>query len=312
MARLINKHTKEIITLRANHTLGRDQHTNITALQHPAVSRNHAIISWDGEHWRLKDSSTNGTLINRTRIGYGTYQSLKEGVAIQFGNHPSETWEVLELSPPITCLIPLTPSLAMIPLHDVEILSLGDKEIMVYLAEDGQWYCEVDSEVSVLRSGDTVGHHNSFWQFTDARPSEATAAMDQSPPPDDIQFYFEANQNEEHVSLKLVVNNTHIDFGERNHHYLLLIMARQRLIDQEKGIDKLEQGWIKKDVFVQMLGMAEQHINIQIYRFRKQVANTLPDAATLHQIIERRPGELRFAYSNIKIKGGFHNQKQVM
>ncbi len=312
MARLINKHTKEIITLRANHTLGRDQHTNITALQNPAVSRNHAIISWDGEHWRLKDSSTNGTLINRTRIGYGTYHSLKEGVTIQFGNHPTESWEVIDLSPPITCLIPLTTSLSMIPLHDIEILSLGDKEIMVYLAEDGQWHCEVDGDVSVLRSGDTVGHNNSYWHFIDARPSEATAAMDQTPPPDDIQFNFEASQNEEHVSLKLVVNNSTIDFGERNHHYLLLLMARQRLIDQEKCIDKLEQGWIKKDVFVQMMGMAEQHINIQVHRFRKQVTNTLPDSTILHQIIERRPGELRFAYSNITIKGGFSNKSLVI
>ena len=64
--------------------------------------------------------------------------------------------------------------------------------------------------------------------------------MDMSPPPDDIEFNFAASQNEEHVSLKLVVNNSIIEFGERNHHYLLLLMARQRVNDQEKGIDRME------------------------------------------------------------------------
>ncbi len=312
MATLINKQTNEKIILRANHTFGRDQQTNITALQSPGASRNHATISWDGEQWRLKDSSTNGTFANQLRIGNGIYQPLKEGAKIQFGNYPAETWEVIDLSAPITCLLPLNPDLPLIPLHDVEILSLEEKEIMLYLAEDGYWHCEIDGEDSVLKTGNTVGYKNLLWQFIDARPSVATAAMDMSPPPDDIEFNFEASQNEEHVSLKLVVNNSIIEFGERNHHYLLLLMARQRLNDQEKGIDRMEQGWIKKDVLVQMLGMAEQHINIQIYRFRKQVASTLPHSATLHQVIERRPGELRFAYSNIKIKGGFHYQKQVM
>ncbi|MES2824675.1 MAG: FHA domain-containing protein [Pseudomonadota bacterium] len=312
MATLINKQTNEKIILRVNHTFGRDQQTNITALHSVSASRNHAVISWDGEQWRLKDSSTNGTCINRARIGYGTYHTLKDGAKIQFGNQPAETWEVLDLHNPVTCLIPLHASLALIHLYDIEIIALEDEEIMIYLAEDGFWHCEINGEHSVLKTGDTVGYNTSLWQFVDARPSEATASLDLPPPSDDIQFNFEASQNEEHVSLKLVVNNSIIEFGERNHHYLLLLMARQRLTDQEKGIDRMEQGWIKKDVLVQMLGMAEQHINIQIYRFRKQVASTLPHSTTLHQVIERRPGELRFAYNNITIKGGFQNKSQVM
>ena len=312
MAILLNRQTQEKITLRTNHTFGRDQYTNVTTLQSPGASRNHATISWDGEQWRLKDSSTNGTVVNQLRIANGLYQPLKDAAKIQFGNYPAETWEVVDLSPPITCLVPLNSEADPIPLYDVEILLLEEKEIMVYLAEDGHWHCDLDGDDSVLQSDDLVGYNKSLWQFLDARPSVATVAIDMSPPPDDIQFNFEASQNEEHVSLRLVVNNSVIEFGERSHHYLLLLMARKRLEDQEKGIDRMEQGWIKKDLLVNMIGMAEQHINIQICRFRKLVASTLPHSATLHQVIERRPGELRFAYNNITIKGGFQNKSQVM
>ena len=312
MATLTNKQTQEQIILRVNHTFGRDQQTNITPLRSPSSSRNHATIVWDGEHWQIKDSSTNGTLLNRTRAGYGTYHPLKEGMVIQFGEDPAESWEVIDLSPPITCLIPLHHSLSFIPLHDVEILSVEGKEIMVYLGEDGHWHCDVNSETSILHSGYKLGFDQFLWQFVDARPGIATASVDHTPSPDDIQFNFEASQSEEHVSLKLVVNNSTIEFGERSHHYLLLLMARQRLEDQQKAIDNMEQGWIKKDVLVKMLGMAEQHINIQVHRFRKQVTSTLPGSTILHQIIERRPGELRFAYSNITIKGGFSNKSLVI
>lgn len=304
MATLINKQTQEKVTLRVNHTFGRDAETNITILQSPSASRNHAIICWDGKEWRLRDTSSNGSFINQVRSNQGVFNPLKDKAKIRFGHLPSETWEVLDLTPPVTCLIPLHESLPLIPLYDTELLPLDNVEIMVYLAEGGQWFCDAGEGGNILTSGDKVGHDGLFWQFSEARTSDITATESTAPPPDDIQFHFQVSQSEEHVSLNLVVDNRVIDFGERSHHYLLLLMARQRLEDQAKGLDVAEQGWIKKDVLIKMLGMEEQHINIHICRFRKQVANNLPQPAFLHQVIERRLGELRFAYSRIQIIGG--------
>ena len=311
MATLFNKQTQTKIILRVNHTFGRDAKTNITTLQNLGVSRNHAAITWDNESWKIKDTSSNGTYVNNSRISAGKYHELPAKATLQFGRAPAETWELLDLTPPITGLIPLTEGQVLIPLHDAHLLPIEECNIMIYLSEDGQWLCEVNSETSVLNSGDKVGSHGKFWQFVDARPCASTIAMNMSVPHNDIKFCFTASQNEEHVTLNLVVDNTPIDLGERNHHYLLLLLAKQRIEDVEKGYAEPEQGWVKKDVLVHMMGIAEQHINIQIYRFRKQVAKDLPQSSTLYQVIERRPGELRFAYTDITIKGGFDKQNST-
>jgi hypothetical protein len=311
MATLLNKQTQQSVMCRVNHTFGRDAETNVTQLLSPSASRNHAIIVWDGQNWQIKDASLNGTYLNKNRVSNGTYHALNLGNSIQFGNRPDETWEVKDLSCPTTGLIPLTKGLPFIPLHDVVILPIESKEIMVYLSEDSKWLCDRAGEISTLVPGDKIGDKNNIWQFSDARPSDATATMGQTPPPSDINFCFKASQNEEHVSLALVVDNKEFDMGERNHHYLLLLLARQRIEDIEKGLHLSEQGWINKDELVRMTGIIEQHINIQIYRFRKQVTKVMPHSTTLHQVIERRPGELRFAYTDINIEGGFSMSKSM-
>lgn len=311
MSTLFNKQTQETVILRTNHTFGRNSESNTTTLQSPCASRNHAAIAWDGETWKIKDISSNGTYIDKNRISPRKYHLLPNNALIQFGDMTTETWEVLNLDPPVTGLIPVTTPGEIIPLHDVFILPVAQPEIMIYLSEDSQWLCEVGGEPSVLYSGDKIGAKGHYWYFVDGRPSAATATMI-TPPPNDIQFQFMANQNEEHVSLKLVAESKTIDLGERNHHYLLLLLAKQRHADIEKKYPESEQGWIKKDLLVQMMGIAEQHINIQIHRFRKQVANDLPQPYRLHQIIERRPGELRFAYCDISIEGGFKLSSQTV
>ena len=311
MAQIQNKHTKQTITLHANHTFGRDVSTNITPLENPQASRNHAIITWDGETWRIKDTSRNGTLLDHVRINSGTYEELLVGTKIQFGSTDYDIWQVDDLSSPVTGLIPLSKALDFIPLHDVVILPVEKTDIMLYLSEQSTWLCEENGQITPLFSGDKVGYAEQIWQFVDGHPSTATAINNVSPPPNDIKFNFSASQNEEHISLSLVVDNKEFDLGERNHHYLLLLLARQRLEDMEKGLQTSEQGWLDKDLLINMTGIIEQHINIQIYRFRKQVATVMPHSTTLHQVIERRPGELRFAYSDIKIEGGFSLKKSM-
>lgn len=305
MGTIYNQQLQVTVTLLSNHTFGRDTSTNTTVLTSPEASRNHAIITWDGESWRIKDVSTNGTLLNQVYINNNIYCELQVGTEIQFGTQANDIWQITDLSAPITGLIPLSDDLDFIPLHDVIVLPCEHADILIYLSEHAEWLCEENGQILCLQPGDKVGYGHQTWQFVDGRPSTVTAINPNSPPPNDIKFKFTASQNEEHVSLSLVVDNKEFDLGERNHHYLLLLLARQRLADLEKGLQPTEQGWVDKDVLINMTGIIEQHINIQIYRFRKQVATVMPHSTTLHQIIERRPGELRFAYSDVEIEGGF-------
>ncbi|VUD69304.1 hypothetical protein TDB9533_04671 [Thalassocella blandensis] len=303
MATLVNSHSKQTVILRTNHTFGRNAEGNTTVLHSLSASRNHASIVWDGESWRIKDISSNGTFIDGNIIAKGHFIPLSLHASIQFGIAQSESWEVTNLDPPVTGLIPANNTGEIIPLHDVFILPIESQEIMVNLGEDGRWLCTTEQQAAELHSGDMLGGNGSFWYFVDARPSEATA-IHTDPPPNNIQFQFFVSRNEEHVTLKLVSNNRVIDLGERNHHYLLLLLARQRVEDLKQHYPEAEQGWIKKDLLVKMMGMAEQHINIHIHRFRKQVSSDAAQPSMLHQVIERRPGELRFAYSDILIEGG--------
>ena len=304
MAQLIHSTQHQILYLHNNHTLGRDTCTNITALNAPAASRNHAIIAWDGAHWKIKDISKNGTFVNHLPIKTGCFHTLHLQDHIQFGDLSADTWEVADLAPPTTCLAPLVNGLPVIELFDIEIINTGNTELMIYLDERGQWQCDDGQSPMPLADGDRVGANGQFWAFLDTRAATATQTFEAARSADDVIFHFSASSNEEHVSLKIDMNNTTVDLGERNHHYLLLLLAKQRLEDTRKGLPDHDQGWVNKDVLCHMMGMIEQHINIQIHRFRKQVAAVMPQSP-LQQIIERRPGELRIAHRQLTIKGGF-------
>ena len=96
-----------------------------------------------------------------------------------------------------------------------------------------------------------------------------------------------------------------IDLGERTHHYLLLILARKRMEDQQSLAEENEHGWMDKLLICQQIGLDENHLNIHIYRFRKQLIKARPITMQLMQIIERRRGEIRLGLDTINITGGF-------
>ncbi|WNO08363.1 FHA domain-containing protein [Teredinibacter sp. KSP-S5-2] len=292
--------------LRPYHSFGRSVDTNHTLIEGVGCSRNHAIVAWDGEHWKIKDLSTNGTWLNKKKLVPGVFSLLTGGDRIQFGeNGNQETWRMVDLDAPVSCLMPVVEGLPTISLFDVEVLPIQSHSIVVYLSDNGEWMCESDDEIRALRTGDQVGVHDTLWEFVEGCPSSATIDMKTIHSSKNIQCIFDVNRNEEHVSLTLIVNGKQFDMGERAHHYLLLLLARQRLDDRRRGLCELDQGWMKKDILIQSLRMKEQHINIHIYRFRKQVAEKLPKEASLRPLIERRPGEIRLAYSELVIQGGF-------
>ena len=295
------------IILFGEHTVGRQKSLSKTLLNGPGVSRNHAIFWWDGESWYLKDTSTNGTYLNGTRIASNINNRLNLLDQISFGGKEMELWQFVKDDPPRTMLIPVTPGLQSIVVEKAAMLPSADNpELIIYLDDQSRWVCESESGVGYLVSGELVGTNTSTWEFVDCQPSVKTKTLDQGNilNPQDICFVFNVSQNEEHVSLSIKHSRGEIDLEERSHHYLLLILARKRLEDQKLNIGVDEQGWIDKDLLVGMLGMSEHHINVQTYRFRKQVTSTESEMAKLQKAIERRSGELRFGFANVKINGG--------
>jgi len=54
-------------------------------IDNPAVSRDHAAVSFTGSHLKIKDMSTNGTWVNDVRVAAGSFKYLTDGDVIRVG-----------------------------------------------------------------------------------------------------------------------------------------------------------------------------------------------------------------------------------
>ncbi|MFC3153223.1 FHA domain-containing protein [Litoribrevibacter euphylliae] len=306
MAILIGERSAVRVDLQPQHVFGRHP-SAATSLTNSEASRTHAVVIWDGEVWLLKDTSSNGTYINGRYLARGAQQVLNVEDQIQFGSDQAEIWFVKDISPPDSLLIPITLGLPAITLGEITALpSEDDPQISIYRTLRGQWMCETASSVYELQTGDRVGTQDKQWRFVSSHAGIETEVIKNKIPkePKNLLFKFDVSQNEEHVSLSVQMDEDIIDLEMRNHHYLVLVLARKYLADKSSGIAESESGWIDKDLLCKMLGLSGNHINIQIYRFRKQFVDAYAEADHLPQIIERRTGEIRFSPNSVEIIGG--------
>lgn len=305
MAKIYNINSGQHVNLTAHHSFGRNSSSNNTILENEYASRIHAVIFWDGESWKLMNKSINGTYINGIKFTDKHSSSLEKNDILHFGGMQTDPWLMKDIEPPKAMLIPVTPSLPEIILNDVAALPSEESPgITLYQSTDGSWLCASESDTRTLTSGDLVGTLDAIWRFIDASPTAITCTDGSVTVIEskDVDLYFSVSQNEEHVSLSICFKRSNMDLGERTHHYLVLMLARQRLADAKDGRIETEQGWVDKDLFCKKLGLDENHLNILIYRFRKQCINTLPSSIKMAQIIERRTGEIRVNCGNIFIK----------
>ena len=166
-------------------------------------------------------------------------------------------------------------------------------DLSIYISNTGRWVYEDSNGAMPLSDGDILRNGTKLWQFFDVGPVDATVEDDDHGRlvQAKIDFHFYISLDEEHVFLKLLMDNALLDdLGERVHHYLLLLLARQRLRDARDGDDPSAQGWVEVDRLASMLRIEPAHLNIQIYRARKQVHSALSEKFHLPEIIERRVG----------------------
>ena len=82
------------------------------------------------------------------------------------------------------------------------------------------------------------------------------------------------------------------------------LLARQRLADIALGFDANSQGWIDFDQLVSMLRLDKAHLNIQIFRLRKQFEQAVSQGLIDQDFIERRRGGVRLGKVGIEIVRG--------
>lgn len=313
MAFLFDANTESYIPLAPHHTMGRLASIVDTHLDKPYISKLHATIEWRDERWYLKNLGLNGTHINGDLLKQGESHPLSVGDRIQLAELNDPAFKVIDLSPPVDMLWPLEHQQVPQPVALSRYHLLPDEqnpELTLFL-QDQQWYIEPlsahnEQAIRPVHNNERVEFNHRQWQLIRAQiygPTEARAM-----PADEIskfEFIFDLSLDEECTQLHLQHEHRKIDLGIRSHHYLLLMLARHRAEDIARNLDSHNQSWVYADQLAAELGMDNTHMNIHIFRARKQLADALPNSQVQSSLLERRGGRIRLDCDKFKIyKGG--------
>jgi hypothetical protein len=292
------------IPLKVHHVFGRRQDTADTHIAHESVSKLHAAIEWNGEGWQLRSFGRNGSWVNQRGLETGSRHALLKGDVLHFGDCQGAGWQVADLSPPCALLLPIHPADAEpVKLQPFNLLPDNDKpEIALYFCtKSGQWLLDSDTQSGrlyasgQLANGDTLRCANTLWQLFLPGDSDPTVNITPAAPSQDLHLFFEVSADEESTQLRLKSGEQSADLGERAHHYLLMHLARLRAQDAEKNIDPKSQGWIDCEQLATELGLSMTHVNMLIFRARKQLSDQTLNEPREIPAFERRRGYLRFA-----------------
>jgi hypothetical protein len=311
MAYLLDVAAETYFPLAPHHTFGRLATSVDTHIDKPYVSKLHAAIEWNGRHWRIKNLGLNGTWINGASLSLGDSRDIAAGDEIHFAEQSDPGFKVIDIAAPTDMLWPLdkNPQITS-PVYLSRYHLLPDTnapELALYFNEDAQqWFREPlhqqHEEPIELNDGDLVQFADSHWQFMRAQiygPTETKTSRHIN----DYEFIFNMSLDEETTQLELHHQQT-LDLAVRTHHYLLLQLARHRAEDAARGLDTKSQGWVYADQLAAELGLDSTHMNIQIFRARKQLADSVPDALGQQCLLERRGGKIRFGCEKFKIYKG--------
>lgn len=305
MARIENTATGETLYLHAYHLFGRNGAICNTHLAEDDVSRSHATIYWSQDGWFLQDHSRNGTVVDGKCIRK-TAVRLKRGARIRFGGTASASWKLLDNGAPANYLRSLTRKNHILVLDTCHALPNElQPEIILYRAEHRSWVAETGGTRIPLLNGVHIDAGGERWEFVENDLSFDT--IDYGSVLRNLCFKFCISADEEDIQLKLVANEQEFNLGRRSYNYLLLSLGRKRLVDMNLGYSSEDQGWLSleklgKDVSLE-LGheVDEYYLNLQIFRLRRHLMEMKPFGHLFSNVIERRTGELRFAFPQLKV-----------
>lgn len=317
MAYLTSKNTKFQIYIKSFHQFGRLAAAVDTLIDSPEISRLHAVIEWIDGSWQIRDLSKNGVWLNNRAITVNTPFPLHLNDEICFANQQQFTFIVENLDEPKDVLLPLNadepsthPATDPIFLEHYHFLpsDVSPEVIVFYDISEKSWFCEcVDTAItSKVDDGELLEFSDSMWKLIKgADVSEKATIAITDKPANELCYIFNISQDEELTELTLKNGKEEINCETRSHHYLTALLARYRGQDSQKQVPDAQQGWRTIEQLTKDIGLSETHVNIQIHRARKQVADKLQSLGVCNPLlIERKRGRVRLAAKNFKIFKG--------
>ena len=311
MALIENINTKKVVYLKSYHTLGRNPKKCDTCLIQKDISNIHASIRWEGSHWIIYDhSSKNGTYIIQKNIPRIKSIKLTPEMIIRFGGFPDACWKVIDLDPPVPCLVASADNRKIIKLESHNVFPDKDNpEVTIISPEPGRWRLEKDDTIEFLSNDEILEIGSDFWRCRNLFLEDSTIDNTGINPVtaislSELQYTFKVSLDEENVTITILSDTEKFELGDKAHHYLLVTLARQKIKDGKCDWPSTEHGWISMDEITQMLDMNKEHINVQIHRAREQIKELAsidhPQFYYL-DVIERKTGKIRLGISKIKI-----------
>lgn len=301
MAILLDTSTGVQHALKPYHVFGRSTRHADCVLPTPDISLIHACARWEAPTWTLMDQSRNGSYINGRRLERDRASPVALGDEICFGSLEAAPWRVVDVAGPADLLLPLSLGQHTITLAPFQNLpDDAAPQICIYRSPHGQWVKETKDGVTLLNNGDTVYIGGHAWRLVCAEERACTLV----PSTGLTGMVFQISLDERHVSLTLTRGHASLDLGERPHHHLLMLLARQRLADAAQGRDAHSQGWVAFDDLADRLHMDKAHLNIQIFRLRRHLEQAVAEGLIQHDFIERRSEGVRLGNVAVEIWKG--------
>jgi FHA domain len=301
MAELARVDGSRACRLMTEHLIGRGPQCALR-LTGPYVSTQHALIRWDGHAWEVLDrGSRNGTQLNGALLEPGRAHRLLQGAVLTFG-HSDERWALSDASEPQTMAVALDTGQALLGAQGIIGLpSSNDPTCTLFQAHDGSWKVEdADGDVDALVDGQVLEVGGRRFRFCCPSWSSATEALSTAAEGAPT-LCFDVSSDEDFVELSLEYPERKVRLGSRSHNYLMLTLARQRLLDRAAALAEASCGWMDKEELADGLKMTPQQVDGEVFRIRKHFSqHGLPQASS---IIERRPRtkQIRLGVSLLRI-----------
>jgi hypothetical protein len=284
MGRIKNGETGEERLLPEHAVLGRAPSCDIH-LREAKASSEHAVLRWTDESWRIIDlGSRNGTWIAGRKLDTGESVNLDAGAIVSFGT-VGETWQLIDADEPMPFVRGIGGDTRIID-GQIALPDDDDPQLIISRGAGGEWFAEHDGEVQVVVDRELL-HVAGTWRLLLTSTLPHTEVENELL--SDAVVLIQHDRTEECIKVTLNPRSSpSVDLGVRAHHIVLLELARVRLEDRAAGITLAREGWIHRDDLSARLALDVKHVNIMIYRLRRQLADM--GVLDFTNIIERQAG----------------------
>ena len=289
-----------VVRLRARHLVGRGPANHLVCAA-DEVSSEHAVLSWDGDGWLLTDlGSRNGTRLNDRAVPPREPRPLVVGDRVVFGG-ALPGWRVVDVEPPRAAAVSEEEEL----LAEAGVLELpaGSGVATVRPSVEGGWELRTPEGSHPVVDGQLVEVDGRRWALELPQVVAVTRESERSVMHlETIALRFLVSLHEEHVTVEVLDRAGQLRHRASNrHHYTLLVLARLRLEDQERGLPPEEQGWVHRDDYLELLGASDNQLYNHTNRLRKELRQL--GVVDHRDIVQRRAdaGELRIGVPTIEV-----------